>query len=105
MGNKKHTIVLSLWSLWQHSSPPLLDLKSNVSVSPANLTSEEGGKREKAGIESFTPSKLKLGGGSACIIYSPVLGQILLTVGEIVRMCPVEKKKKKVKSLVWLYCP
>lgn len=29
--------------------------------------------------------------GSACIIYSPILGQILLTVGEIVRMCPLEK--------------
>lgn len=69
MGNKKNTIVLSLWSSWQHSSPPLLDLKSNVSVSPANLTSEEGGKREKAGIESFTPSKLKLGGGDLHALY------------------------------------
>lgn len=40
-------------------------LKSNVSWSirllPTALTSE--GKRERAGIESFTPSKLKLGGG------------------------------------------
>lgn len=71
MGNKKNTIVLSLWSSWQHSSPPLLDLKSNVSVSPANLTSEEGGKREKAGIESFTPSKLKLGGDLHALYIHP----------------------------------
>lgn len=43
-----------------------------------------------AGIESFTSSKIKIS-ESACIMYSPVLGQILLTVGEIVRMCPLEK--------------